>query len=194
MVGSGNHGFRASIHRRRIRPVLLLVTSAAFTSGLCAFDASAVSASSPRATSASATPQCMRAQLRLNFVRRLGATSHRFIDYAFMNAGTSNCSLRGYPHVVLVNKSGVGMHRRRAMVGDDPVSPVRTVVIKPGKRAFFTFTWAVAGACPGHTFTFYAVRVTPPGDHKNFERHLSKTSACDRSARVTAVRPKLSTF
>ncbi len=148
----------------------------------------------PTTPPTSATPRCTRAQLHLKFLQTQAATSHRFSDYAFVNAGNSACFLRGYPRVILVNKRGNGMHRTRAKVSHDPVSPVRTVVIKPGKRGFFTFSWAVGGACPGHTFAFYGLRVTPPGDHKNFRPKLSKTSACNQSATVTAVRPKLSTF
>lgn len=182
-----HHDFIASSRRRRARTLPGLLIGAALTLGVSVAVASA-------ATSTPTAAKCSRAHLRMNFVRRQGATSHVFIDYAFLNAGGSACTLRGYPAVVLVNKSGNGMHRKRAIVSDNPVSPVRTVVIKPGKRAFFTFSWAVGGACPGHSFTFYALRVTPPGDHRNFQRQLSKSPACNRSARVSAVRPKLATF
>ena len=139
-------------------------------------------------------PRCTRAHLRLKFVDMQGATGHRYIDYAFKNVGSSSCSLRGYPRASLLNKSGHRKTAARAQVGHDPVSPVRTVVIKPGKRAFFTFTWVDGGFCPGNSFNFYGLRVAPPHDIGTFTRQFGKTPACGHSARVFAVRPKLRTF
>jgi hypothetical protein len=122
------------------------------------------------------------------------ATGHRDVDYAFKNVGAGNCSLRGYPRALLLRKSGRRLRGSRARVTHDPISPVRTVVIKPGKRAFFTFTWVDGGFCPGNDFTFYAVRVFPPHDLRGFVRHFGKTPACGSSAMVSAVRPKRSSF
>lgn len=136
------------------------------------------------------TPYCTFADLSLKYIDTQGATSHRYVDYAFENVSKTACRLRGYPRIVLLNKSGHAIHHSWAKVTHDPVSPIRTVVIKPGKRGYFTFTWVTGTACPGHFFTFYALRAYPPHDFKNFERHPGKTSPCNKSAKVTAVRPK----
>lgn len=144
----------------------------------------------PTTPSPSATPRCSRAQLRLKFVDMQGATGHRYIDYAFKNVGTTACSLSGYPRGQLLTKRGRVMHGAREKVGHDPLSPMRTLVIDPGKRAFFTFTWVDGGFCPGDSFTFYALRVFPPGDLRGFVRRFGQTPACSKSAMVTRVRPK----
>lgn len=139
-------------------------------------------------------PNCSRSHLRLKFVEMQGATGHRYVEYAFKNIGASDCSLRGYPDLVLLNHSSTAMHGTRATVRHDPVSPVKTVVIKPGKRAFFTFSWVDGGFCPGNSFAFYAIQVFAPKDLRGFVRHYGRTPACGGSPTVTRVRPKLSSF
>ena len=144
----------------------------------------------PAAGSSSAVPKCSTAQLRLKFVDMQAATGHRFIDYAFENAGARKCSFRGYPTVVLLDKRSHVIHSAHAKVGHFAISPIRTVVIGSGKRAFFSFTWVDGAFCPGSAFTFYDLRVSPPNNAIGFRPHLGKTLACDASARVSAVRPK----
>jgi hypothetical protein len=148
----------------------------------------------PPPTTPPATARCSGARLRLKFIDMQAATGHRYIDYALKNVGARDCSLRGYLGAVLLTKSGGLLRGSRARVTRDPVSPLRTVVIEPGKRAFFTFTWVDGGFCPGNAFTFYAVRVLPPQDVRGFVGRLGRTPACGRSARVSAVRPKLFSF
>ena len=133
----------------------------------------------PAAGSSSAVPQCSTVQLRLGIVDTQAALGHRYIDYAFKNAGATNCSLRGYPTVVLLDKQGHVIHSAHAKVVHSPVSPIRTVVIGSGKRAFFTFMWGDGAFCPGRAFTFYSLRVSPPNNAIGFRPVLGKTPACD---------------
>jgi hypothetical protein len=144
----------------------------------------------PAAGSSSAVPRCSAAQLRVKFVDTQAAAGRVYVDYAFKNAGTGNCSLRGYPTVVLLDKQGQVIHSAHAEVGQFPASPIRTVVIGPGKRAFFTFRWGDGAFCPGRAFTFYGLRVSPPNNAVGFRSVLGKTSACDGFSGVSAVRPK----
>lgn len=137
---------------------------------------------------------CSRGHLQLKRVDTQGATGHRYVDYAVKNIGASSCSLRGYPDLTLLNNSDRAMHGTRTTVRHDPVSPVRTVVIKPGKRAFFTFGWVDGGFCPGNSFSFYSLRVFAPKDAMGFARQYGRTSACGGSPMVTRVRPKLYSF
>lgn len=139
-----------------------------------------------------AASRCTRAQLHLKFVDMQGATGHRYIDYAFKNVGTGDCTLRGYADATLLNSSGHALHGAGEQVGQWTISPVRTVVLLPGKRAFFTFTWTAGGFCPGHNFAFDGVRMLPPNDPVGFARRLGFTGACGNSAMVSAVRHKLS--
>jgi hypothetical protein len=150
-----------------------------------------LAASSPVATAS--VRNCSAAQLRLKFVDAQGATGRNYIDYAFEDVGVAKCSLRGYPSAVLLNKHGHMLPTPHAMVGQWPLSMVRTVVLGSGQPAFFTFTWVAAAFCPS-TFTFYGLRVTPPPDATAFPWQLGRTSACANSAWVTAVRPKLFPF
>lgn len=138
----------------------------------------------------SAVPRCSTAQLRLKFVDMQAAAGRQYIDYAFKNAGARKCSLRGYPTVVLLDKQGHVIHFAHAKVGHFPASPIRTVVIGSGKRAFFSFVRADGAFCPGSAFTFYGLRVSPPNNAIGFRPHLGRTLACDASAKVSAVRPK----
>jgi hypothetical protein len=146
----------------------------------------------PALGAGAATSRCSTSQLRLRFVQSQAATGHRFIDYAFKNAGAAACSLRGYPSAVLLDKHGHVIQSTDAKVGHWTISEVRTVVISPGKRAFFTFTWVDGGFCPGKSFSFYSLRVSPPNNAAGFQQHLGKTPTCNGSAKVSAIRPKLS--
>jgi len=145
------------------------------------------------ALTAAATKHCLTAQLRLKVVSEQGATGHRYVDYAFRNAGTSNCTLRGYPSAVLRNKHAKPMVSSAAKVRQWSLSKIRTVTLSPGKRAFFSFEWTDADFCTG-SFVFYSVRISPPGSASGLVWHAGKTGACNKSARMSAVRPKESPF
>ncbi len=144
----------------------------------------------PALGAASAASSCSGGQLSLKFIGQQAATGHRFNQYAFKNTGSATCSLRGYPGAVLLDKRGRVIHSARASVGHWTLVKVKTVAIAPGKRAFFVFTWAAGPFCPGHNFTFYNLRVSPPGSAKTFVWRLGKTSACNNSTKITAVNAK----
>jgi len=139
-------------------------------------------------------PNCVRFHMRLKFVDVRGTSADRHIDYAFENVGASTCSLRGYPKFVLLSSNNRALTESGTKVRHDSVSPVRTVVVKPGKRTFFTLSWAGSSSCSGNTFTFPAFEVYAPKDRIGFERKLGNAVACTGSTKVSAVRPKLHTF
>ena len=145
------------------------------------------------ALTAATTKHCLTAQLRLKVVSVQGATGHRYVDYAFKNAGTSSCTLRGYPAAVLRDKHAKAMVSSAAKVRQWSLSKIRTVTLSPGKRAFFSFEWTDAGFCTG-SFVFYSVRISPPGNAAGLVWHAGKTGACNKSARMSAVRPKENPF
>jgi hypothetical protein len=173
-----------STRRTRVLPLATLVATALAAAALAG----------PAVGADSAVPPCSSAQLSLRFVGMSAATGHRFIDYAFKNTGARKCSLRGYPSAALLNKQGSVIHSSQAKVHRWPLSKVRTVVIAPGKRAFFSFTWVDGAFCPGNSFTFYSLRVFPPKNAKSFRWHLGTTPTCSGSAMVSAVRPKVFPF
>jgi hypothetical protein len=139
----------------------------------------------------SARPRCLTSQLRLSFVDAQAGLGHRYADYALKNLATTPCRLYGYPGVILLDAHGRALTSSHATVTRWTVSPRRTVVISPGQRAFFTFTWLDGGFCPGHSFSYSGMRVYPPGATRAIQRSESATAACDGSAMVSAVRPKL---
>jgi Protein of unknown function (DUF4232) len=170
--------------RSRVLPaatIAVFVLAAWFLAGLAAGSSSAV-------------PRCSTAQLRLESVDTQAAAGRVYSDYAFANAGARSCSLRGYATVVLLDKQGHVLHSAHATVDHFPVSPIGTVVLGSGKRAFFTFVWVNRGFCLGRTFTFYGLRVSPPNNAIGFRLVLGKTLGCvfhgASPVGVSAVRPK----
>jgi hypothetical protein len=173
--------------RLDIRNRTLLATAAVAVAAACALAASALGATP-------AVLQCSPAKLRLKFVALQLAAGRGYIDYAWSNAGTVTCSLRGYPPGVLLDRHGHAIPAAPATVALWPLSQVRTVLVGPGQRAFFTFTWGAGNFCPGRTFTFFGLRVAPRQDATSFTSHIGMVGACDNSVWVTAVRPELFPF
>jgi hypothetical protein len=103
---------------------------------------------------------CKTAQLALKLVDVQGATSHRYLDFSLRNNGAASCSLKGYPGATLLDKHhkaiNVTVHHATGF-------PVKKVILKPGKRAYFTFSYVVSGPCLPYHFSAYGVRFRPPG-------------------------------
>ena len=94
----------------------------------------------------------------------------RIRDYAFTNTSPSPCTLRGYPRVEVLNRSGRVVRLGRAATGDDAGNPDDPVTVGPGKTATFYVSYNAGGAgrvgrpCP----TYPKVRITAPGDRRGF--------------------------
>ena len=120
---------------------------------------------------------CAASQLRLALVRVLGATGHRSWDLAFSNVGSTSCSLRGYPSVELVGRSGRAIGPR---VLRDRLFRTETVDLAPGQRAFFTLVYAIAGPCRPRSFNADGLAVIPPGAGRRLVlRH--QLAVCDQA-------------
>jgi hypothetical protein len=163
----------------RRAPVLAALTTVA---AALAFPASPIFA---------ATRTCSSAQLRLSSVRILDAAGQRIWDLALNNTGRATCSLRGYPTVKLLNRRGqatVPAHHARGFT-------LRTVAISPGRRAFFSLSYASAGPCLPHYFTAYGLDVFPPGNHRGLRLDRPAFTLCSVALgghpRVTPVRARL---
>lgn len=141
-----------------------------------------------------APPRCLTSQLRLTFVDAQAGLGHRYEDYALKSVAPTPCRLFGYPGVILLDAHGHALTSSHATVTRWTVSPRRTVVLTPGQRAFFTFTWVAGAFCPGHAFRFNQLRVYPPGATTALQHSVGSTSACDNTAMVSAVRPKLNSL
>jgi hypothetical protein len=80
---------------------------------------------------------CATASLGLRTGLVTTSTGRVAAEFGFVNHGAKSCSLRGYPHVQMLNKSG------RYLKTTDHTAPgafdieVRTVVLTPGATAYF---------------------------------------------------------
>jgi len=117
----------------------------------------------------------------------------RMIEYAFKNKSSSPCTLIGYPHFELLDKSGTVRPRGRAInseqpPGDEAKQMPRLVTIAPGKDAGFRVYYNSGGAgyvgkpCP----LSRKVRITAPGTTRHFVLR-DQIRSC-RSVEVSAVR------
>ena len=116
----------------------------------------------------------------------------RTIEYAFKNKSSSPCTLIGYPHFELLDKSGMVRPRARAissqqLPGDEAKQPPRLVTIPPGEDAGFRVYYNSGGAgylgkpCPRSR----KVRITAPGTTRHFVLRERLTSC--REVQVSAV-------
>ena len=162
------------IRAGRTRAVLV---AAACTSALIAFGPSPAVAT---------TPQCSTPNLTLELARGEGATSHRFWDLAVRNVGPATCQLRGYP--------GIGLLDSAAMLMNIPVDraagAMRTVLLHPWDRAFFTFSYVVSGPCAHGVFPF-GIQVFPPNSTQSLRMFRRFDVCAGTHPTVTAVRSKL---
>jgi uncharacterized protein DUF4232 len=155
---------RGGRRRTRLQRLLVLTgTLALIATGLYA----------PAASSARPTPRCSAAGLRLDKVGEQGFTSHREWALALRNVSPRTCRLKGYPKVALLDS---GARFMRTVVTHHS-GPQRNVVLRPWKRAFFTFTFATNGPCPSAVFA-YGVRVIPPGASLNDVWYAGRFGLC----------------
>ena len=122
---------------------------------------------------AASAPTCRSSQLRLKFVSFQGATGHRYWQMAFQNAG-STCSLRGFSRVQLLAADG---HVITSAFRDETAFPVKTVVVRHGKRAFVAYTYLDGGFCNSGQFDAPKARLFPPGAAGGFVFNMVRGNA-----------------
>ncbi len=141
----------------------------------------------PSASFGATVPRCSSSNLTFEFVRELGATSHRFWDLALRNVGPANCRLKGYPKVGLLdgnaNLMSVSVVRRTGVT-------VPNVTLHPWHRAFFTFSFVVSGPCPSGIFPF-GLQVFPPNSAQRLRMYRKFDVCAGSQPQVTPVRPGL---
>jgi uncharacterized cupredoxin-like copper-binding protein len=127
---------------------------------------------------ASASTQCRGDQLSVREVpNSLDAAmgGERAVDFAFKNISRSPCTLKGYPRVELLDRSGrLARHGRAVnnadLAGDQPGQTPQLVTLAPGKTAWFLFHFNNGGAghvgkpCP----TYPKIKITAPGTKRAF--------------------------
>ena len=124
----------------------------------------------------SAVPRCTSGHLRLSFVRALGATGHRLWDLALTNVGTTTCRLQGFTGVGLLSRSGGVLP---TVVARQTAFPRPAVLVRPGRRAFFTFEFVSRGQCGSRFFTAFGLQVIPPNErHQATPRIHRRIAIC----------------
>lgn len=100
----------------------------------------------------------------------------RSLDFAFKNISTSPCTLKGYPRVELLDRSGrLARHGRAVnnaqLASDDGQDQTpQLVTLAPRKTAWFRFHFNSGGAghvgkpCP----TYPKIKITAPGTKRGF--------------------------
>jgi len=78
---------------------------------------------------------CATGQLTITVERGSGAAGHQFADILFKNTSAANCSLTGYPGVVLI-KSGAILGQPAAR----SAMPIATVRLAPGATGTATLS------------------------------------------------------
>jgi hypothetical protein len=106
---------------------------------------------------AASTPHCQATRLHLKLRGLSAGSGHAYLDMSLRNRGPI-CRLRGYPRVVLVDRSGEVL---RLPVGRARIR-VRTVVLERGQHASFTLEYTNMGFCSPRVVVS-AVRFELPG-------------------------------
>jgi len=91
----------------------------------------------------------------------------RSTPFVLTNVSKTSCTLKGYVALDLLNKAGKVVKRAAKR---EPENPITTVIIEPGKKAWFSLFFNSGGAgymgkpCPGYS----RVRITIPGAQRPF--------------------------
>jgi hypothetical protein len=152
---------------------------------------SALAASGTKAHTTAGTPKCSASQLHASIVDTQGALGTTYWDLALRNVGRTSCHMRGYPGVGLVDSNNGLIN---VLVERNPVSPVRTITVRPGQQAYFTFGYASEiGACTSH-FSAHGIQIIPPNEFNRLVLRTNRFDVCTPSSavgnpQVFAVRP-----
>lgn len=150
-----------------------------------------------QADSSNAATQCLGEQLSLRHVGDDAAMGgYRAVDFAFTNRSTSPCTLKGYPRLQLLSRSGRPVRGSRIVKSDkiagteENQSP-QLITLEHDKAAWFRVVYNNGGAghvgkpCP----TYPKVKVTAPGTRRGFVRREDIQSC--REIEVSAVQSGL---
>jgi hypothetical protein len=156
---------------------------------LCALVVSAVLLAGPSSASAVTFPRCPTAHLRLDKTGESDGLSHRGINFALRNVGPTTCQLKGYPSLRLLGSMAQTMPTTVYHFGGPPGSaPVRTVVVKPWHRAFFSIYFAVSRPCPGAVYA-WGIRFVAPFARSGLVWYAGRFDLCGPGPAQVGVSP-----
>ena len=135
---------------------------------------------------------CLTSDLRLTIGASNGAAGTVYYPLDFTNAGTSACTMYGYPGVAFVTSAGgsvIGAPAgRREVVGIGPA----LITLRPGATAHATLAVSdvlVGNQCHNHQVKVSTVQVYPPDEYTPLYASFSGTGCADRSLVVMFVSP-----
>ena len=124
--------------------------------------------------------KCVREDLRIKEGETDAAMGGvRGTPYIFTNISSSACMLNGYPALELLNQKGVVVRRATKQKSDEPKT---TVILDPGKTAWFNLDYNSGGAghmgkpCP----TYPKLKIVAPGTTRAFVLR-SGVQSCPRT-------------
>ena len=131
-------------------------------------------ASAARAAATASVPRCATASLGVWVGTTTGAAGSRTAEFGFTNNSSKTCSLYGYPRVQMLTKSGKNQSTTDEQAPGAMGVQEKTVVLAPGKTAYFGFVYASATGfanltCP----TSGALQFTPPQSTVSIALHGS---------------------
>ncbi len=150
---------------------------------------------SATATGSSAATDCRAADLRLRLGHGSAAAGHELAPFSLRNASRHPCGLRGFPRVVLLNRSGQPMNVTVAPRSLDFFGhiAVRQVAVPAGDVASFRLavsTGINGGDCP----TAHSMRVTLPEGSGAISFVLGNILACPGGVSVSPFAPDHAAF
>jgi hypothetical protein len=175
----------------RVAGLLALVVAALLAAGR---QANTKEIASIHNASAAPSAPCRGEDLTVRHVTDDAAMGgHNTIEYAFTNDSATPCTLKGYPQVELLDRSGRVRPDGRAidsqqLPGVENRQPPRLVILAPGREASFKVYYNNGGAgymgkpCP----LARRVRIQAPGTKRSFV--LPEEIRSCRSVLVSAVR------
>ena len=135
---------------------------------------------------------CLTSDLRLTAGASNGAAGTVYYPLDFTNAGTSACTMYGYPGVAFVTSAGgsvIGAPAgRREIAGTGPA----LITLQPGATAHATLAVSdvlVGNQCHNHQMKVSTVQVYPPDEYTPLYAPFSGTGCADRSLVVMFVSP-----
>jgi hypothetical protein len=151
---------------RRVATIIGATAVAGLAISTAAFAATSSPGSSGTARTASATvPACTASALGawVAVDQGNGAAGSIYYPLEFTNLSGHTCTLRGFPGVSAIDRSGKQLGSSAAW---DHVRPVGTVVLAPGATAHTILRWSDAAVttAPGchPVFTTFELRIYPP--------------------------------
>jgi len=191
--GSGSGATSAASQTSSVTTVTRTATAPATSSSTAAGSttSSGASTTSTGSSASAGPPPCRAAGLALSFLGQQGATGHGELGFALRNTGSGSCATFGYPGIQFLDRNGgalptVPTHATSDVFGS---SPLRQLVLGPGRSASFRLTVSHGGGSSAGCTTAYAVAVIAPNDTAALRVAMAGGATECGAAVVSPVRP-----